>query len=161
MKKLIFGLVATVMFSFIGMANNNTNDVFSYSSPVEINNENVSLGIGCIPIDISYSYGGFSIGTSVYLCCWRMSAHENRYDCGLFTNPPTVTSPTIVYVDVEKMEKKIIDSIDNGTLKKFSITDSKKVENEGKYYAVMKGDYDIKRDSNGRYLELKLIEVSN
>lgn len=91
MKKLVFGLIATVMFSFMSTANVNSINPpkFKISENVKFKKFKVCVGVGyfsaCTDIDISCSSTGCTISWG------KIQAEQNPKDDSLFIKFPKGT----------------------------------------------------------------------
>ncbi len=152
MKKLLFGIIATVMFGFAGNAKNDivpitnhfekslklfSNDVFAY----------------CLPVTISYGSGGFEVSTDVSICCGRVNMGNGQYGYGCWA---VASNKPVAYLNVDSLDSKILEMIKSKGLKSIEITKSDTVKNEGKSITVLAGNYVIQTDKEGRFLQVNL-----
>jgi hypothetical protein len=143
MKKLIFGLIATVFMVNLSFANQNANDFIGH---------NETIFVTCVTVEVSVGF--FSVSTE--LCCWRHSAHSPTYRCCLGNGcaDRSMNSSNLGYIDIEKLDKKIISEIENNKLTKLKISKSS-TSKEG--VKIVDGEYDILKDENGRYLIVNIL----
>ncbi len=91
MKKVIFGLIATVLMSVTSFANDkNFTESNSKSQIIECETSTIGYGIpltenkimveDCVTVSVGISVF-ISVSVDVRVCCWRKSAHSPKYDC--------------------------------------------------------------------------------
>ena len=161
MKKLVFGLIATVMFGFVGNATSNINHRFAINKLINIENNSANIVeenavVFCFNVYAELNLGSYGdVGVSTTICCARWTVREPRYHCwGVTSTRPTI----IAYLDVEALDQNIKDEIAKNKLTKISISKSGVFEFENGTFSIQDGEYIINSDKDGRFLEVVILK---
>ena len=147
MKKLLFSLIASVMFGNLSFGSEIKKEVLDV-----MNVENVILPFAyCLPITISYGSGGFSVSTKATVCCGRVKM-GNSYGYGCWG----IGSKPVGYIDIETLDPSFVALIKTNKLKTIIITKSDSELYEGRTYSVVSGDYTIQTDKEGSFIQVNL-----
>jgi hypothetical protein len=163
MKKLVFGLIATVILSGFSYGNStrpvkeNSNYINVHNSFKEIRNS--KFAPGCQDFQIGISFIG-EISTSVRVCCRRLGNMISGFlgiECWIQSNKPT--RELTGYINVEELDPKILEEIKNKDLKEIKITKSSIGEIGDYKYAIQANTYKIESSDEGLFIEVILEKV--
>lgn len=154
MKKLVFGLIATVMISMFSFGKNQNNvDAFGNPLNYKINliQNNQKNSVWCGNVYLEVSIGIATIGTSINMCC----AYSVYWQCWQVPKPNTYTMEFPIKEFGTKIEKELLTT----ESKEMTISKSDILEIEKSSYSVKTGVYDIKENQNGKYIDIILEKV--
>lgn len=151
MKKLIFGLIATVLFVFVGNARIKESN--------SLHNSIISEQPTPIKFTFTVTIGFPPISVSVEVTCYRWSAHSPTYHCdyGRSANNSDVPENS-GYIDIEQLDENLINLINEKNLTELEIQKSGSVNaDDGNKLSIATGKYEILKDDKGRYLKIKVL----
>lgn len=109
----------------------------------------------CFTVELSVGF----LSVSAEICCWRHTTRSPKYKCDFASNLERNGNQQVQvegFVDIESLDRKVIDYIEENKLTKLEVTQDKPLVINGINYEVNNGTYDILKDNDGRYLKLNL-----
>lgn len=157
MKKILFGLVATVMFNFAANAEiKESSSINNLNSIENTENTKITENLPKFKFTITVGYGAFSV--SVEVTCYRWSAHSPTYHCDYGTRTANNNDPKNEgYIDIEQLDKELLNLINEKNLTEIEIQKSESFIDDGNTLSIAPGKYEILKDENGRYLKVKVL----
>lgn len=145
MKKVIFGLIATILMSVSSFAND-TNVAEPNYEPQIIECEasvieNEIIVEDCVTVSVGISVF-ISVSVDVRVCCWRKSAHSPKYDCSFTVLKKNETAR--VYIDLADLGEESLRKIRDERIKELTIERSGATSlGNGLKLQISKGTYRI------------------
>jgi hypothetical protein len=150
MKNLVFGLIAIVMFSFVGNAKDNIK-IKCNSFNIEKNNIIPILDltepvIWCSTLTLVIAPGGLGGTISTRVCCGCGGGN-----CGCWNAGKPMGN-----INIDTFDQKMLDYIAKEKVTSIKIESSNYVDFDGKLVCVKAGDYKILTYNKVRYIDVEL-----
>lgn len=150
MKNLVFGLIAAVMFSFVGNAKDNNRTSYNYLNieqckvlPILSSSYPV---IWCSTVTIMLAPGGLGGSISTKVCCGCGGGN-----CGCWNAQRPMGN-----INIDTFDQKILDYIDKEKVTSIKIESSTSAKFDGKIVSIKGGEYKIFTHDKVRYIDVEL-----
>lgn len=157
MKKLIFGLLATVLFIGVSFGKEVYPRLYNANPKTSFINfsKTENAIIWCRDFEVGVNIGVAWISTNVRICC--VPSPMGGFLCGPVSRP--IKSGTVAYVAVNDLEPQLINEINSKKLTEILITKSSQGMIDNVNYMIKSGTQKIVNIDNVSYLELILEKV--